>query len=159
VRLLQPGFVLRGGYTKVLARPENRIVVDPSRKDAYGIPILVANFRWRENDRRIYKDMMKTGLQILDEEAKCRFITPSPSESLPEPSGFAAHEVGTVRMGRDPKTSVLNGHCQAHEVRNLFAVDCSVFTTYPEKNPTLTVVALACRTAQHIVEQVRKGEV
>jgi choline dehydrogenase-like flavoprotein len=78
VRLLQPGFVLMGGYTKVLARPENRIVVDPSRKDAYGIPSLVANFRWSENDRRIYKDMMKTGFQIL-EEAKCRLITPSPS--------------------------------------------------------------------------------
>ena len=59
---------------------------------------------------------------------------------------------------RTPKTSLLNGHCQAQEVRNLFAVDCGVFATYPEKEPLLTVVALACRTAQHMVEQVRKAE-
>ena len=156
VRLLQPGFVQLGGFTKVLARPENRVVVDPKRKDAYGIPILVAHFRWGENDRRVYRDMMKTAFEIVD-AARCRIIVPSPSEGFPEPSGFAAHEVGTIRMGRNPRTSVLNGYCQAHEVKNLFALDCSVFTTYNEKNPVLTVVALACRTAQYIAEQVRKG--
>ena len=125
-----------GGFTKVLARPENRVVVDPNRKDAYGIPILVAHFRWGDNDRRVYRDMMKTAFEILD-AARCRIIVPSPSEGFPEPSGFAAHEVGTIRMGKNPRTSVLNGYCQAHEVKNLFALDCSVFTTYKEKNPVL----------------------
>ena len=102
-----------GGFTKVLARPENRVVVDPNRKDAYGIPILVAHFRWGDNDRRVYRDMMKTAFEIVD-AARCRIIVPPPSEGFPEPSGFAAHEV-----------------------KNLFALDCSVFTTYKEKNPVL----------------------
>ena len=73
------------------------------------------------------------------------------------PSGFSSHEVGTVRMGKDRRTSVLNSCCQAREVKNLFVVDGSCFTTFPEKNPTLTIMALAVRTARYIAGERRKG--
>ncbi len=74
------------------------------------------------------------------------------------PGGFASHEVGTVRMGNDPRRSVLNGYCQAHEVKNLFVTDGSTFTTSSEKNPTLTIMALSLRAADYIKDQRRKGE-
>jgi choline dehydrogenase-like flavoprotein len=73
-------------------------------------------------------------------------------------SGFASHEVGTCRMGRDPKTSVLNSYCQTHQIPNLFVVDGSCFTTSPEKNPTLTIAALAVRSARYIAQKTRRGE-
>jgi choline dehydrogenase-like flavoprotein len=74
------------------------------------------------------------------------------------PEGFASHEVGTIRMGKNPKTSVLNSFCQARSVKNLFVTDGSCFTSSSEKNPTLTIMALSLRAADHIKEQRRKGE-
>jgi choline dehydrogenase-like flavoprotein len=74
------------------------------------------------------------------------------------PTGFASHEVGTVRMGADPRTSVLNSYCQARDVKNLFVTDGSCFTTSSEKNPTLTIMALSLRAADYIKEQRKKGE-
>ncbi|MBK5299059.1 MAG: GMC family oxidoreductase [Vicinamibacteria bacterium] len=73
-------------------------------------------------------------------------------------NGFASHEVGTCRMGTDPRTSVLTPFNQTHELPNLFVVDGSAFVTFPEKNPTLTIMALAVRASRHIAERKRKGE-
>jgi choline dehydrogenase-like flavoprotein len=72
--------------------------------------------------------------------------------------GFASHEVGTCRMGVNPKTSVLNSYCQSHEIKNLFVVDGSCFTTFSEKNPTLTIAALAVRSARYIVESRKRRD-
>ncbi len=152
VRTLQPGFFFMGGFGKVVARRENRVTVDPKRKDVFGIPIPVVHFRFSENDRALWKDMKEKGEAILH-EAKCRLVLKGDSE----PSGFASHETGTARMGRDPRTSVLNPFCQAHDVKNLFVVDGSCFTTFPEKNPTLTIMALAVRAARYMAEERRKG--
>ena len=77
-------------------------------------------------------------------------------DTMKAPGGFGSHEAGTVRMGKDKRTSVLNSYCQAHEVRNLFVVGGSAFTTYNEKNPTLTIMALAVRTSRFIADEVRK---
>jgi choline dehydrogenase-like flavoprotein len=74
------------------------------------------------------------------------------------PGGFASHEVGTARMGTDPRTSVLNSFCQAHDVKNLFVTDGSAFTTSSEKNPTLTILALSLRASEYIAQQRRLGE-
>ncbi len=152
VRLLQPGFFQMGGFGKVLARPENRVTVDPRRLDAYGIPVPVIHFRFGENDRALWKDMREKGEEILH-AAKARLVI----NTDPEPTGFASHETGTARMGNDPRTSVLNPFCQAHDVKNLFVVDGSCFVTFPEKNPTLTIMALAVRTARYMASEVRKG--
>jgi choline dehydrogenase-like flavoprotein len=73
--------------------------------------------------------------------------------------GAIIHEVGTVRMGDDPKTSVLNKYCQAHDVKNVFVADGAPFVSNPDKNPTHTIVALAWRTAEYLAEEMRKGNV
>jgi len=67
------------------------------------------------------------------------------------------HEDGTARMGSDPKTSVLNGNCQAHDVKNLFVTDGATFVTNPDKNPTLTIMALSWRTSDFILSEAKKG--
>lgn len=152
VRFLQPGFFQMGGFGKVLARPENRVSVDPERVDAYGIPIPVVNFRFGENDRALWKDMVEKAKEILG-TARARLVV----NVNPAPTGFASHETGTARMGRDPRTSVLNSFCQAHDVKNLFVVDGSGFVSFPEKNPTLTIMALAVRSARYMASEVRKG--
>lgn len=137
---------------KVLARPENRVAVDPDQLDYYGIPIPVIHFRFSQNDLALWNDIVKNGFEILH-KAKATEIF----NSTPSPMGFGSHEAGTVRMGKDRRTSVLNSYCQAHEVKNLFVVGGSSFTTYPEKNPTLTIMALAVRTAGFIAGEAKRG--
>jgi choline dehydrogenase-like flavoprotein len=73
--------------------------------------------------------------------------------------GAVIHEIGTVRMGSDPKTSVLNQYCQSHDVKNLFVADGGPFVSNPDKNPTLTIIALAWRAAEYLAEEMRKGNV
>jgi choline dehydrogenase-like flavoprotein len=153
VRSLQPGYCFLGCFGKVLAKYENRLTVDPSQTDNFGIPIPVVHFRFGDNDMALWRDMIRTSGEILD-TAKVRLSLPGELH----PAGFASHDVGTVRMGNDPKTSVLNSFCQTHEVKNLFVVDGSCFTTAPEKNPTLTIMALAVRTAHHMADAIRKGD-
>jgi len=153
VRNMQPGFLMMGGFGKVEARAENRVTVDPDKKDAFGIPIPVVRFRFSEQDRSIYRALRQTGEEI------CGRLKGTITETFGDrPGGFASHEVGTARMGKDPKTSVLNSFCQTHDVKNLFVTDGSSFTTSSEKNPTLTIMALSLRATDYIREQRRKGE-
>lgn len=153
VRRLQPGYFHMGGFGKVMANRNNRVTIDPNRPDAYGIPIPVIHFRWSENDLALYRDMCETADEILH-AAGARMVI----NTHQKPGGFASHEVGTARMGADPRTSVLNPYCRTHDVKNLFVVDGSCFVTFPEKNPTLTIMALAVRTARHLASEVRKGD-
>jgi len=152
VRRMQPGLLSFGIFCKVLARQENRVTVDPHRVDAHGIPIPVMHFRFGENDTALWRESNQSV-----EEICAKVNTRVFSDAGDKPSGFASHEVGTIRMGKNPKTSVLNGYCQAHEVKNLFVTDGSCFTTSSEKNPTLTIMALCLRTSEYIKEQRRKG--
>jgi choline dehydrogenase-like flavoprotein len=150
VRKMQPGFLMMGGFGKVEARPENRVTVDPEKKDAFGIPIPVVRFRFSDLDRSVFHTMRQTGEEI------CSRLKGTVTERFSDqPGGFASHEVGTARMGKDPKTSVLNGFCQSHDVKNLFVTDGSCFTTSVEKNPTLTIMALSLRAADHIRREFR----
>ncbi len=89
---------------------------------------------------------MKVRAQEILHAAKARMVF----DTAPVPSGFASHEVGTARMGNDAKTSVLNRFCRSHDVDNLYVVDGSCFVTFPEKNPTLTIMALAVRAARYM---------
>lgn len=153
VREMQPGFLMMGGYGKVAARPENRITVDANRPDVYGIPTPVLQFRFGDLDKAVWTEMRNTVA------AMCDRLKGEVTKPLGErPSGFASHEVGTVRMGRDPKSSVLNSYCQAHDVKNLFVTDGSTFTTSSEKNPTLTIMAQSLRAADYIRDQRRLGK-
>ncbi|MFZ4985061.1 MAG: GMC family oxidoreductase [Blastocatellia bacterium] len=153
VRELQPAIFQISGYGKVEHRPVNRVTVDPRRTDKYGIPVPVVQFEFGENDRALFRDIVASAHRIFD-----ALGTEMKLFRTPNIGGFASHEVGTIRMGRNPKTSVLNEWNQAREVRNLFVVDGSCFTTFPEKNPTLTIAALAVRCARHIAQQRRRGD-
>ncbi|MGH7868920.1 MAG: GMC family oxidoreductase, partial [Candidatus Dormibacteraceae bacterium] len=75
------------------------------------------------------------------------------------PFGYTVHEVGTARMGNDPKKSVLNKHCQSHDIHNLFVMDGSSFVSSGCQNPTLTMMALVCHGSAHLVDQLKKGEI
>ncbi|MGH9436606.1 MAG: GMC family oxidoreductase [Terriglobia bacterium] len=153
VRRLQPGLLIFGSWGKVISRPENRITVDPAQMDDYGIPIPVAHFRFGENDYALWRAANESKLEICS-HLKGTVFTDYGSA----PRGFASHEVGTVRMGKNPNTSVLNGFCQAREVKNLFVTDGSCFTTCSEKNPTLTIMALSMRAADYIKAKRKIGE-
>jgi choline dehydrogenase-like flavoprotein len=152
VRELQPALMQMGGYAKVLARRENRVTIDPSRQDQHGIPIPRIEFTWGANDRALWTDMRATLEEIYHVTGTELLIKDE------QPAGFASHETGTCRMGADPKASVLNPFCQSHDIPNLFVVDGSAFVTFPEKNPTLTIMALAVRAARYLTEARRKGD-
>ncbi len=153
VRELQPAMFQIGAWGKGEHRFDNRITVDPDKKDKHGIPIPIVNFNWGENDLRLFKDM-KDGLYEVIEACNPELVM----RGSDTPGGFASHEVGSCRMGIDPKRSVLNAYNQSHEVKNLFVVDGSSFTTFSEKNPTLTIAALSVRAARYIAERRKRGE-
>jgi choline dehydrogenase-like flavoprotein len=153
VRELQPAMFQIGAWGKVEHRPANRVTVDPTKLDKLGIPIPIVQFNWGENDLKLFKDMRESITEVLD---TCGAeLTINTDE---RPGGLSSHEVGTCRMGKDVKTSVLNSYCQSHEIRNLFVVDGSCFTTFSEKNPTLTIAALAVRSARYIAEKKKRRE-
>jgi choline dehydrogenase-like flavoprotein len=153
VRKMQPSYLMLGAFGKVEARPQNYIGVDPNRVDDYGIPIPTVHFRFSENDFALWRDNNRSVMEICSKLKGEAF----PSFGV-TPAGFASHEVGTVRMGTNPKTSVLNSYCQAHDVKNLFVTDGSCFTSSSEKNPTLTIMALSLRTADYIKHQRKMNE-
>jgi choline dehydrogenase-like flavoprotein len=153
VRELQPAHTILAAYGKVIAQRENRVVLHDSRTDANGLPIPVVHFKWHANEWAQFDDMRQVARDVYD-QAGVEFLF-HPND---KPIGFASHEVGCTRMGKDPRTSVLNAKSQAWEVPNLFVTDGSSFTTFPEKNPTLTITALSLRAADSIVEMKRRGE-
>jgi choline dehydrogenase-like flavoprotein len=153
VRDMQPGFLMLGGFCKVTSHADNRVTVDPHTTDAHGIPIPVVQFRFHDMDKEIYSAMRTSALEMSD-RLKAEVTSAPPAE----PSGFASHENGTVRMGTDPKSSALNSFCQSHDVKNLFVTDGSTFPSSAEKNPTLTIMALSLRAADYIKDRRRKGE-
>jgi choline dehydrogenase-like flavoprotein len=146
VKRLQPAMLQMGGFGKVIAQRDNRVTVDPARTDRYGIPAPAVSFSFGDNDKALFADMMDRLSAIYHRAGVELFFRDS------RMNGLASHETGTCRMGHDPKTSVLNAFCRSHDVDNLYVVDGSPFVTLPEKNPTLTIMALAVRTARHIFD-------
>jgi choline dehydrogenase-like flavoprotein len=153
VRKMQPGFLMLSAFGKTVSTLGNYVSVDPSRPDEYGIPAPVVRYRFVENDYAMWREMKQSLLEICSQMKGTIF-----TEFGDGPSGFASHEVGTIRMGKDPATSALNGFCQSHVVKNLFVTDGSCFTTSSEKNPTLTIMALSARAADYIRHQRRIGK-
>ena len=141
------------GFGEMLAKKENRATLDPVVKDAWDIPVLHIDCEQGDNERAMTQDMMEQAVEML--EASGAEIT-STNLSFPPP-GFAIHEVGTARMGNDPKTSVLNKWCQGHDVKNLFVMDGSCFVSSACQNPTLTMMALTVRACEYLVEEHKRG--
>ncbi len=156
VKKRYPALVSLHPFGEVLPRPENRVTVDESRTDRYGVSLMKVDVAFGENERKMRAHMYDTCEEIL--HTLGAEIVPIDREANDVP-GSAIHEHGTCRMGKDPKTSVLNSFNQMHEVKNLFVVDGSAFTTASEKNPTLSILALSWRATDYLAEEMRTGRI
>jgi choline dehydrogenase-like flavoprotein len=156
VKQRYPAVLALHPFGESIPKAENRITVKGSPLDSYGVPIARIAYTTGENERRMAKEMYDTTLEILH-AAKAE-ILPYDLNRM-EPNGSAIHEHGTCRMGTDPKRSALTGFCQMHDVKNVFVVDGSAFTTASEKNPTLTILALAWRATDHMAEEMQRGNI
>lgn len=142
-----------GGFGEMLPDPANRATLHPTMKDRWGIPTLHIEARWGANELAMHRDMGITASELL-EAAGARDIRPRTDG--PSTVGNANHEMGTARMGRDPRTSVLNGNNQAWDVPNLFITDGACMTSSACQNPTLTYMALTARAAHFAVEELKR---
>jgi choline dehydrogenase-like flavoprotein len=134
--------------------------IDRNITDEWGIPVLRFHFQWGANEIAMAKDMQET-IQHLVEAGGGTYLTRfQTAGDLPygiSPGGMSFHEQGTVRMGTNPRASALNDFCQAHDVRNLFVLDAACFVSSSDKPPTHTILALAWRASEYLVEEARKG--
>jgi choline dehydrogenase-like flavoprotein len=142
------------GFGECLPRSSNYVELDPEKKDAWGVPALRVHCVWSDNERKMLQDMSVTAAEML-EAAGARNIQTFVEDN---PPGLAIHEMGTARMGRDSRTSVLNSWCQAHDVKNLFVTDGACMTSSGCQNPSITYMALTARAAAHAVDLMKRGE-
>jgi choline dehydrogenase-like flavoprotein len=142
------------GYGECLPNHDNYAELDKEKVDAWGIPVLKIHCAFGENEYAIRKDMSIAAAEMLA-AAGARDIEPFADD---DPPGFSIHEMGTARMGRDPKTSVLNSYNQAHDVKNLFITDGGAMVSSSCVNPSLTYMALTARACDYAVQQMKRGE-
>ena len=150
------GFSGRG---EMIPNDDSYCELDPRTVDQWGIPVLRFHWKWSDHEYRQVKHMQETFRALIAEMGGEVF---SPLPTAEQGYGIAAggtiiHELGGTRMGDDPKTSVLNRWCQAHDCRSLFVVDGGPFVSQADKNPTWTILALSMRTSEYIADQTRKG--
>ena len=143
-----------GAFGECLPRHDNYVEIDPEVTDEWGIPALRIHCSWGENERALAADGGYRAAEML-EAAGAKDIEVSTEIT---PPGLTIHEMGTTRMGRDPETSVLNGHNQAWDVKNLFVVDGGAMVSSACQNPSLTYMALTARACDYAVEASRRGE-
>lgn len=140
---------------EVLARRDNYVELDPGVVDTYGIPVLRFHMTHAENEFALLRDAMNSASEML-EAAGAKNINPVYKPTGP---GKIRHEVGIARMGKDPKTSVLNEFQQSHDVRNLFVMDASGFPSNPCQNPTLTLMALCVRSCDFLMDEMKRQNI
>jgi choline dehydrogenase-like flavoprotein len=153
VRDYAGAFINMGGFGEVLPRYENAVSIDPNVKDAWGIPVLKFDYNFGDNEKKMAEDMAVTAKEMF-EAAGIEIIGVDRELLTP---GWSIHELGTSRMGNDPKTSVLNQFQQSHDVKNLFVVDGSSHVNASCQNPTWTIMALAWRSCDHLADELKKG--
>lgn len=146
-------FITMGGFGEVLPRYENYIDLDPTVKDKWGIPSIRFHYQFSDNEKKMCQDMVATAQEMFD--AAGFEIVDVTRDPLPQ--GWSIHELGTSRMGTDPKTSVLNQFQQSHDVKNLFVVDGSSHVSASCQNPTWTIMALAWRSCEYLAGEFKKG--
>jgi len=142
------------GFGECLPRRENYVELDPERVDAWGIPALCIHCAWSENERAMLRDMSVAAAEML-EAVGARDIRPFVQDN---PPGLTIHEMGTARMGRDPRRSVLNSWNQCWDVPNVFITDGACMTSSANQNPSITYMALTARAAARAVELMRRRE-
>jgi choline dehydrogenase-like flavoprotein len=142
------------GFGECLPNHNNFVELDKEKADAWGIPTLKIHCAFGENEDKMRRDMEIAAAETLA-AVGARNIQPGTQE---DPPGFAIHEMGTARMGRDPKTSVLNAFNQSHDVKNLFITDGGAMVSSSCVNPSLTYMALTARACDYAVSQMKRGE-
>ncbi|MEY3854233.1 MAG: hypothetical protein RIS68_247 [Bacteroidota bacterium] len=147
-----PWSMALSGFGETLPYHENKMYLDPNTKDKWGLPVVVFDAEFKENERKMRKDIMNDAGEML-EAAGLKNVKAYDNGSYP---GMAIHEMGTARMGRDPKTSVLNGHNQVHSCKNVFVTDGAAMTSTSCVNPSLTYMALTARAADFAVKEIKK---
>lgn len=153
-RVLGPWMVYISGFGEMLPNPENRVTLDKSRTDQWGMPIPHVACAFGENEHKLAAQMLIDGRAMI-EAAGGMVMSANAEAGTP---GLAIHEMGTACMGKDPKTSVLNRYNQAHDVPNLFITDGSAMASSGCQNPSLTYMALSARAAHHAAEFLKEGK-
>ena len=154
-KLLKPGHWEIGitGFGECLPYHENKITLDFDTLDEWGLPIVNFDCEFKENERMMRKDMEQEAINML-KAADFIKVKGFNEDSFP---GIAIHEMGTARMGNDPKTSVLNKNNQIHSVLNVYVTDGACMTSSGNQNPSLTYMALTAKAANHAVKLLKKG--
>jgi glucoside 3-dehydrogenase (cytochrome c) catalytic subunit len=142
-------------FGEVLGRRDNFADLDPNVKDVYGIPVLRFHVTHGENEAAMFKDGAASAAEMLEAAGAKNIRT----EVRHFPPGRVRHEVGTARMGTNPRASVLNQFQQSHDVKNLFVTDASGFPSNPCQNPTLTIMALCVRSCDHLMAEMKRGNI
>jgi choline dehydrogenase-like flavoprotein len=144
------------GFGECLPYYENRLEISKNVVDKWGIPALHITATWFENELAMYDQIRLDAAEMLEAcgAKDVKIFGPS----FPSPPGKGIHEMGTARMGNDPKTSVLNKWNQAHDVKNLFVTDGSFMVSASCVNPSITYMAFTARAANYVANQLKKGE-
>jgi choline dehydrogenase-like flavoprotein len=141
------------GFGECLPYQDNRITINKDKTDIYGLPTLNVDAEWKANEKAMRKDMKESAAEML-EAAGFKNVR---MYDNPNNIGLGIHEMGTARMGTDPKSSVLNKWNQVHEAKNVFVTDGAAMTSSACQNPSLTYMALTARAADHAVSELKKG--
>jgi len=144
-----------GGYGECLPYADNRVTLNTDKKDKWGRPTLTMDIEFKENEKAMQKDMAESMAEMMEAVG---YKNVSPRSNMAAP-GNANHEMGSARMGRDPKTSVLNAFNQMHDVKNLFVTDGSFMTSSSCVNPSLTYMAMTARACAYAVEEMKKQNI
>jgi choline dehydrogenase-like flavoprotein len=149
-----PWIFALAGFSECLPRETNRMYLSKDKVDRFGIPQVVFDFQWSENEINARRDARSHADRLLKAAGAVLTVPGEEKMSLP---GEGIHEMGTARMGADPATSVLNAHNQAHDVPNLFITDGSFMTSASCVNPSLTYMAFTARACDYAVKQIAEG--
>lgn len=146
------------GRGEAIALRDNYCEIDPTTVDKYGIPVLRFHYKWSEHEVKQAKHMKETFKELIDKmKGVVTWGDSGPEDNYGlEAPGRIIHEVGTTRMGNDPKTSVVNKFNQAHDCKNVFVVDGGPFVSQADKNPTWTILALSLRASEYIIDELKK---
>ncbi len=143
-------------FGECLPYEENRVTLNKDKKDVYGLPTLTMDAEWKENERSMRKDMAAAAAEMLEASGFKNINTYDNPKNNP---GLGIHEMGTARMGKDPKTSALNKWNQVHASPNVFVTDGACMTSSACVNPSLTYMALTARAVDYAVTEMKKGNI
>ena len=159
VRRYYGSFVWFDGRGEMIPNDKSFCEIDPLVKDKWGIPVLRFHWQWSEHELKQAAHMQRTFADIIEAMGgRTHGAIKTDGAKAIAPGGSIIHEVGGTIMGADSKDSVTNQWCQTWDVDNLFIADGGVFASNADKNPTLTIMALAWRAADHILERMRRKE-